>query len=210
MKLQGKVFNWNDEKGFGFAEPLGGGDHVFVHIKAFRLGSRRPVNGDVILFEVVRENDNRYKAANIKFACEVKASSDRNRATSRVTFGASCTFIFCIVLLGSVFTEKLPAIVFGFYVVMSFLTFIAYLIDKSAAKNRRWRTKESTLHIFSIIGGWPGAYLAQEILRHKSRKEDFKGVYWATVFLNVCGFFWLYTEKGTNFLNSVVIPILNG
>ena len=210
MKLQGKVLNWNDEKGYGFAEPLGGGDHVFVHIKAFKSRSRRPVNGDVIYFEVARQNDNRYKATNIKFAGDVKASSNRNKATSRVTFGTSITFIFFIVLLGSVFTEKLPAIVFGYYVVISFVTFIVYLTDKSAAKNGRWRTKESTLHLFSIIGGWPGAYAAQQKLRHKSSKEEFKGVFWATVFLNLCGFFWLYTEKGTNFLNSIVIPILNG
>jgi uncharacterized membrane protein YsdA (DUF1294 family)/cold shock CspA family protein len=210
MKLQGKILNWNDEKGFGFAEPSGGGDHVFVHIKSFKPLSRRPVNGDAILFEVVRENDNRYKAKNIKFVHDVNASSDRRRATSRTSFGAFFTLFFCIILLGSVFIEKLPAIVIGIYMVMSSVTFVAYLMDKSAAQNGRWRTKESTLHLFSIMGGWPGAYVAQKILRHKSSKEEFKSVYWATVWLNVGGFLWLYTEKGSNVLNSVVIQIING
>lgn len=204
MKLQGKVLNWNDEKGFGFAEPLGGGDHVFVHVKAFKPRSRRPVNGDVIVFDVVRENDNRYKATNIKFARDVSAPDDRKEA-SRATFGAAFIFLFCIVLLGAVFTGKLPAIVPEIYVAMSFVTFIVYLIDKSAAKNGRWRTKESTLHVFSIIGGWPGAYIAQQILRHKSSKEEFKSFYWVTVFLNLAGFFWLYTENGTRFINSIII-----
>lgn len=51
MKLQGKIFNWNDERGFGFAEPLGGGDHVFVHINSFKSRSLRPVNGDVIFLK---------------------------------------------------------------------------------------------------------------------------------------------------------------
>ena len=205
MKLQGKVLNWNDEKGFGFAEPLGGGDHIFVHVKAFKPRSRRPVNGDIIVFEVARENDNRYKATNIKFTGNVNASNYRKNEASRVTVGAACIFLFCIVLLGSVFTEKLPAIVLGIYILMSFVTFIVYLIDKSAAKNGRWRTQESTLHVLSMIGGWPGAYIAQQKLRHKSSKEEFKGVYWVTVFLNLGGFFWLYTENGTRFINSVVI-----
>lgn len=31
MKLQGQVVNWNDDKGFGFVEPNGGGDRAFVH-----------------------------------------------------------------------------------------------------------------------------------------------------------------------------------
>jgi hypothetical protein len=32
MRFQGKVFNWNDDKGFGFFEPNGGGERAFVHM----------------------------------------------------------------------------------------------------------------------------------------------------------------------------------
>ena len=49
MKLQGKILNWNDDKGFGFVEPNGGGQRAFVHIKAFKNNARRPVNGDIIV-----------------------------------------------------------------------------------------------------------------------------------------------------------------
>ena len=104
---------------------------------------------------------------------------------------------------------KLQVIVAGLYVVMSLITFIAYAIDKSAAKNGRWRTKESTLHLFSIIGGWPGAYFAQKKLHHKSSKKKFQRVYWVTVFLNLGGLVWLYTETGTSFLNYTLVPLLN-
>ncbi|WP_342352801.1 DUF1294 domain-containing protein [Psychrosphaera saromensis] len=68
---------------------------------------------------------------------------------------------------------------------------MTYAIDKSAAKKGRWRTKESTLHLLSLAGGWPGAYFAQNILRHKLRKKPFKVVYWITVLLNVSGILWL-------------------
>jgi uncharacterized membrane protein YsdA (DUF1294 family) len=86
---------------------------------------------------------------------------------------------------------------------MSLITFIAYAIDKSAAQNGRWRTQESTLHLFSLMGGWPGAFFAQTTLRHKSSKEEFKSVYWITVLLNLGALFWLHTEKGIIFLNTL-------
>ena len=210
MKFQGKVMNWNDDKGFGFVEPNGGGTRAFVHIKAFKPRSRRPVNGEVIIYELVRENNNRYKAENIKFARDAKSSNKQSKVKNGSTFGSAFTVIFCIGLLASVSTGKLPLIVFGLYIVMSLITFIAYAIDKSAAQNGRWRTQESTLHIFALIGGWPGAFFAQTKLRHKSSKEEFKSIYWATVLLNLGCLFWLHTEKGTNFLNNVISPLLNG
>lgn len=210
MKLQGKVSNWNDDKGFGFVEPNGGGERAFVHIKAFTPRSRRPVNGEVITYDLVRENNNRYKATNIKFVQDVKSSKDRINAKGGRHFGVAFIILFCVGFLASILIGKLPVIVAGFYLTMSLLTFIAYALDKSAAQNGRWRTKESTLHLFSMVGGWPGAYFAQNQLRHKSSKKEFKVVYWVTVFLNLGGFFWLHTEKGINFLNYSVVPLFNG
>ncbi|WP_444915794.1 DUF1294 domain-containing protein [Microbulbifer sp. TRSA007] len=210
MQLQGKVVNWNDDKGFGFVEPNGGGDRAFVHIKAFKPRSRRPINGEVIIYELVRENSNRFKATNIKFARDTESSSNRSKANGGGNFGVPFIIVFCIGLSTSIVVGKLPLIVAGLYVAMSLITFIAYAIDKSAAQNGRWRTKESTLHLFSTFGGWPGAYFAQNKLRHKSSKKEFKSVYWVTVFLNLGGLIWLHTEKGTKFLNNTVVPLLNG
>ncbi len=210
MRFQGKILNWNDDKGFGFVEPSGGGERAFVHIKAFKTRSRRPVNGEVIVYELVRENNNRFKAINIKFARDGKVSKNRSKAKSSNSFGVSFILLFCIGLSVSTFILGMPVIVAGLYVVMSFIAYVAYAIDKSAAKSGRWRTKESTLHLLSIIGGWPGAYLAQNKLRHKSSKSEFKSIYWVTVFINLGGLFWLHTEKGANFLNQAVVPLLNG
>lgn len=210
MKYQGKVLNWNDDKGFGFVEPNGGGKRAFVHIKAFKPRSRRPVNGEVIVYELVHENNNRYKAENIQFARHAKNLNKPNNAKNGSNFGGVFTIIFFAVLLVSTFSGKLPAIVVGVYIVMSVITFTIYAIDKSAAQNDRWRTQESTLHMFSLIGGWPGAFFAQKKLRHKSSKKEFKRVFWVTVVLNLAGLFWLHTEKGINFINNVISPLLNG
>lgn len=59
-----------------------------------------------------------------------------------------------------------------------------------------WRTPESTLHWLAIAGGWPGALIAQQALRHKSRKQSFRAAFWFTVIIN-CGILaWMYTPGG--------------
>lgn len=70
------------------------------------------------------------------------------------------------------------------YPVISGITFMAYALDKAAARQRRWRTPESTLHLLSLLGGWPGAWLAQHLLHHKSKKLSFQLVYWLTVIIH--------------------------
>jgi hypothetical protein len=48
LRFQGKLTNWNDNKGYGFVDPKGGGDRCFVHIKSFQRTSRRVVDCDLI------------------------------------------------------------------------------------------------------------------------------------------------------------------
>ena len=71
------------------------------------------------------------------------------------------------------------------YLAASTLTLVVYAIDKSAARKGAWRTSENTLHTLAILGGWPGAMLAQQLLRHKTAKASFRAVFWATVVLNL-------------------------
>ena len=114
-------------------------------------------------------------------------------------FSLSLDLIFSIALLFFTWRGKLPLIIAGIYAAMSLITFILYAIDKSAAKHRRWRTQEKTLHLFALFGGWPGALLAQRILRHKSSKTSFKLLLWLTVLLNLVALSLFYIEKGIRF-----------
>ena len=71
------------------------------------------------------------------------------------------------------------------YAVMSLLTFAVYAKDKAAARDRAWRVAESTLHALALAGGWPGALIAQQVLRHKTIKASFRATFWCTVVANL-------------------------
>jgi uncharacterized membrane protein YsdA (DUF1294 family) len=74
----------------------------------------------------------------------------------------------------------------AWYAIVSFIAFAVYAHDKTAARQAAHRTPESTLHLLALSGGWPGALLAQQLLRHKTRKTSFLAVFWLTVIVN-CG-----------------------
>ena len=57
--------------------------------------------------------------------------------------------------------------------IASVYTFFAFARDKRAARRHRRRTPERHLHVLELIGGFPGAWLAILLLRHKSSKPSF-------------------------------------
>lgn len=190
MRFNGQLKSWNDERGFGFIEPLQGRQEVFVHIKSFPPGTGRPAIGLVLTFEVELGPQGKKRAKSVQFA-----RSGQRVPTSRHELPASWTLprrlvLPVFILLYAAVAARWPvnpwaAVV---YALASLVAFFAYAVDKSAARRDRWRTPESTLHILGLACGWPGALLAQQLLRHKSSKPSFVAVFWATVVVNVAGF----------------------
>jgi uncharacterized membrane protein YsdA (DUF1294 family) len=80
---------------------------------------------------------------------------------------------------------ELPWWIPALYAVMSLLAFTAYGLDKSAARRNAPRTSEQTLLALGLLGGWPGAVIAQQAFRHKTRKRSFRRAFWRTVVLNI-------------------------
>ena len=80
--------------------------------------------------------------------------------------------------------QRLPSWTAAAFVVVNVLTFFLYAFDKDAAQDGRRRTREDTLHLFSLAGGWPAAWLAQQSLRHKSSKVSFQARHAVAVLLH--------------------------
>ncbi len=79
---------------------------------------------------------------------------------------------------------------------LNLLTFALYARDKHAARRGQWRTPENTLHLLSLLGGWPAARVAQRVLRHKTSKASFQAVYWLTVVGNLaCVAAWVLRDS---------------
>jgi len=92
-------------------------------------------------------------------------------------------------------------IILGVYGAMSLVTFIAYGADKRAASLDRRRTSEARLHLLALAFGWPGAFLARRLLRHKTRKQPFTLVFWLTGLLHLGAWgaflWWVATREGS-------------
>ena len=86
------------------------------------------------------------------------------------------------------------------YVVVSGVTMFAYAFDKSAALNARWRTQEQTLHVLELLGGWPGALIAQQLFRHKTNKTSYQVAFWFCVFANLAGLALYASQSLTSFV----------
>jgi uncharacterized membrane protein YsdA (DUF1294 family)/cold shock CspA family protein len=195
LQVQGKITKWDDEKGFGFITPISGGDGVFVHIKAFKHGAReRPQPGKIVYYSLSKDKQGRICATNVQFKGKHHYRPKRS-GTKMAAFIVVALFFAALAVL-TFAMELIPRLVIAFYAVASMVTFVAYAIDKSAAQQDRWRTPEATLHAMSLLGGWPGALLAQQALHHKSRKESFQWAYKVTVLLNVAVTAWLLSPNG--------------
>lgn len=190
MRFAGILKTWNDERGFGFIEPMQGGPQLFVHIKSFPSGNGRPSIGQVLTFEVETGSDGKKKACSVQYPVR-----ERHRPRSigeapapwtlpRVLVIPAFVGIYALVVWDRGFSEP---VLFA-YLGLSLLAFLAYVYDKSAAVSGRWRISEQTLHLLSVAGGWPGALFAQQLLRHKTSKKSFVYAFWLTVLLNIGAF----------------------
>lgn len=199
MRAIGKIASWNDEKGFGFITPSAGGKQTFVHIKAFSNRSRRPEINQVVSYSLSSDRQGRPCAVNATLAGDRLPQTKRKKNGALPIAGATLFLVFVVI---SVVSARMPALILGVYLAASLLAFFMYAVDKSAARSGAWRTSEGTLHLLSLAGGWPGALVAQQVLRHKTRKQSFRSVFWVTVILNCALFVWLLTPTGTDALRS--------
>lgn len=200
VRLKGKLIKWNEDKAFGFITPNGGGDNVFIHKNAFSNRNRSPKVKDVITFSISKDKQGRYCADEATFTGEKLKKKQANKVNK---FSIYLSIIFLLLITVAYFLEHIPQKLVLAYFGASIITFLAYAFDKSKAQRGVWRTPESHLHLFSLIGGWPGAAVAQEVLRHKSQKKEFRVGFWLTVIANSGALFWLLSPGGSYLLSLI-------
>lgn len=200
MRFEGVIKTWNDDRGFGFIEPSMGGQDIFVHVKAFAHHGGRPQVNQRVSFEVELGPQGKKRARNVEpvriVRSQVRARHDAAAPWGTVTLFAIPAFLMLYMTVSTLW--KPPLWTAALYVIASIVTFLVYAIDKAAAERGAWRTSESTLHVLSLTGGWPGALLAQQFQRHKSTKKDFRSTFWGTVVINVMLFVFLSSPIGAS------------
>lgn len=94
-------------------------------------------------------------------------------------------------------------------IALSLVSFLLYRSDKRRAETGAWRIPESTLHLVEVLGGWPGAFLAQRIFRHKIAKASFQFIFWSVILIHEliaadALLDWRFTHPVIHHLKSIV------
>lgn len=213
MRFEGSLIQWNDERGFGWIKADGGGDKIFVHISAFEPRpsvDQRPQVGQKLEFAVgmdkgrKRAEQVRWRSARPAPAKSSSAPPSRSRAGAASGGGwhASAQFSYgvllawLLLLLVCTLIWGVPQWLWPGYALMSALTLALYRQDKWAATHGKWRIAEKTLQTMALLGGWPGAVLGQQWLRHKSSKTAFQLKFWLLVLAHVTAMLWVLLPWG--------------
>lgn len=166
----GALQRWDPAKGFGFieAQPR----PIFVHRRAFDAHADPPEVGDHIAYVVGRDAQGRPCATE---AAVVQRSGRR--------WWSLLGLLPWLALPGLALARWGPAGwgLAGGMLALSALTFVLYRADKRKSQTGAWRTPEAKLHLLELLGGWPGAFVAQRVLRHKLTKRSYQAIFWIVV-----------------------------
>lgn len=201
MRMQGKVIEWQDGKGFGMIEPIDGTPALFFHENFLLSPTRRPQVGDSVYFVIAMNSEGKRRAERVSLVNK-RRSKQVDNLFDIVYITLASLFFLCLGVFVS--QQKLSPVVAFVYLFVSLLTFFLYWHDKRKAKNDGWRTPEKTLHLCSLTGGWPGALIAQRILHHKSQKRSFQLIFATTILCNLV-IVALFTKYQNDFNASAIV-----
>ncbi len=210
-RLQGTVSYWRDDKGFGFVT-TDRAERLFFHIRDFQQAPiRRPQQGDRLSFQLGFDKQQRSYACMLQLDELVAPLPKSNQTTAtdfyQIRHQAWCfRYLFFALLLVSLLAGSFVFTVPLFYLEASLFTYWLYQIDKKlACSGQNSRLPEESLQMFSLIGGWPGALVAQKRLHHKVHKAPFQREFRFVIYGNSCFLLWLLSDSGTDFLQKVAL-----
>jgi len=190
MYSQGKITIWNDSKGYGFIVPDTGGEKLFVHISAFSNNHMRPETNQSVTYATGSDKQGKTCVIKAKLVTEKLKPSKRKITSFGTMISIFISISFLTIVAFMALTNKISPIILIIYLILTIITYSTYSSDKDASRIKTLRTPENFLHLLALAGGWPGALVAQQKLRHKSKKQPFRFIFWITVLLN-CTFLLL-------------------
>lgn len=171
-RVVGKITGWETERGFGWVAHEEGS--LFVHIREFEKGFL-PKAGDDVTFVLGTDFKGR--------PCAKHVTCPR---VSPFPSGKTWAKLSVLLVLPMWANFKLPIAPWWIPLAVLPVSAAAWMLfrhDKKLAVAGKWRNSETELHGLELFGGWPGAFLAQQKFRHKTRKLSYQAIFWAIVFL---------------------------
>jgi uncharacterized membrane protein YsdA (DUF1294 family)/cold shock CspA family protein len=199
MKKKGKIHHWNTSRGMGYIRNPQTGYDILFHRKDYR-GSATPHEGETVWFDETITGDNTSRATAVS---TVSGNADVHSYRPRHYIGRKSsvrTFMLLLILWGvlglwGVLDLRLPLWAVAATLLVNLVTVYTYTREQKISHTSQARTPESMLHLLSLLGGWPGAGIAQTLLRYRSRKPSFQTMYWSSVALHftvlLAWLFWL-------------------
>lgn len=176
QNITGRITEWNEAKGYGFVDD--GKQRVFAHIRDFTERPHSPQPGDKVTYTLGTDRQGRTCALSIHLpftGVPLRSIHFIALAFLLVTPGIAIAR-----LVGTNFAWALA----GWVLLASSITYGLYAWDKRRAQRDEWRISEKVLHLWEMLGGWPGAFLAQRRLRHKSAKLSYLFIFWLIIALH--------------------------
>jgi cold shock CspA family protein len=84
VRFQGRVSEWNDDRGFGFIVQNGGDPKAFLHVSAFLERGDRPTIGGLVTYEVVADGKGRLPARSVRYVGRPLRQAREKRASLAV------------------------------------------------------------------------------------------------------------------------------
>ncbi len=149
----------------------------------------RQVERDVKIRSVAHGGDDAPAARGSKLAPRAEIRSIARMSETPVRSWNWLLALLALLLLPALALGRLGlhfdrAWLFGGWAALSLVTFSVYVTDKGQAKASGGRVPEALLHLLEALGGWPGAFVAQQVVRHKNAKFGYQVAFWIIVALH--------------------------
>ena len=192
--MQGTVVKFDDKKGFGFIQPDGQAEQVFVHASAVTTAGRL-AQGQRVTFDVT-VSPKGPRASNVIVAgAATKAAQARSTApiSPYMLFGGLAVIDTLLVMALGMFVFSL-AWLWAYLIAINVTTLLLYAYDKAVAGSGKVRVPERILHLAELFGGTPAGFIGQRVLHHKSAKGSYQLTFWiifAVQVIIVAGLYFL-------------------